>query len=585
MVQVLDEPAKLVPPESRLLRRRLFILFAVFPALLALLFARLAYVQFFHPRKLAMRAENQSELLIQIPPYRGKILDRNGTALALDIQLDSLGAHSKSIKDPGSLATKLSAILGLNTAFLRERLSRKKDFVWIARKITPAQSLAIQKLKRKDLELRKEWKRIYPNGAVASQVIGFTGLDHKGLEGIELFFDSYLEGVPGWKLTQKDAKQRELVAKESEMVMPVDGYDVHLTIDVVIQHLADKLLAETCTKYHALGGAVIVMDAKTGDILALANYPTYDPNSIKSVNLSVVRNRALTDIYEPGSVFKIITLSAVFEEKLAKLTDVFFCENGNYKIGGRVLHDVHPYGSLTLEQVLAKSSNIGTVKVAQRLGPAKMHEYIKRFGFGEKSDLPLRGESPGLLTNPKNYSATSMSSIPIGQEIGLTAMQLASAVTAIANDGVLMKPRLVAAVRDPAGQTIRDFPPVMKRRAVSERAARDVRKAMTKVVQDGGTGKLANVPGCETGGKTGTSQKLDAQGRYSHSNFISSFVGYVKKEDRMITITVSIDDPHPVYYGGVVAAPLFSNIAKGILDYWQLSEVIDPAAAKKGKKK
>lgn len=564
---------------DRLNTGRVTLLCVVFPSLLLFLFTRLAYVQFFHPHDLIKYAENQTKLVVKIPPYRGKIYDRNGAALALDVQLDSVGAHSKDVKDPAALAKKLHEILGGDERVLRERLSRRKDFVWLARKITPAQSIKIARLKRREIEIRKEWKRIYPNRETASHVLGFVGLDHEGLEGLESFYDSYLKGVPGWKLTEKDAKQRELVSMQTDLVLPVDGYNLRLTIDRMIQHQADIFLSETCKKYKALGGAVVVMDPRTGDILALSNYPVYDPNNLKSVSLNVVRNRAVTDIYEPGSVFKVITLSAVLEEKAAKLTDTFFCENGEYRIGGRTLHDVHPYGRLTLEEVIAKSSNIGTVKAASKVGAQKLHDTIKKFGFGERTGLPFASESPGLLTNPKNYSATSMSSVPIGQEVGLTAIQLAAAVSAIANDGVLMKPRLVTRVEDNDAVAVREFPVETKRRAISRETARQVRQAMQKVVKDGGTGKLAAIPGAEVGGKTGTSQKLDAEGRYSHSNFISSFIGYVEKNGRLFTITVSIDDPHPVYYGGVVAAPLFSKVGKAILDYYQIGDVPEPKKA------
>ncbi len=569
---------------DRAQKRRLTLLCVAFPAVFFSLFSRLVYVQFFHPRDFAGRAENQSKLVVKIPPYRGKILDRVGRELALDIQLDSLGARSREVRDPESLARKLQPILGVELRFLLERLRRPKNFVWIARKISPAQSLAIRALKRPELELRKEWKRTYPNRETGSHVVGFTGLDHEGLEGIELVFDSYLKGVPGWKLTQKDAKQRELVSYESGLVLPVNGYDVHLSVDLVIQHLADKFLDETCRKYRALGGSLTVMDPRTGDILALANFPNYDPNDLNASKSGDVRNRAITDIYEPGSVFKIITLSAVLEEKRAALTDVFYCENGSFRTGGRVLHDVHPYGNLTLEDVIAKSSNIGTVKAAMRLGGPKLHECIKKFGFGERTEIPLPGESPGLLTNPRNWSATSMSSVPIGQEVGLTALQLASAVSAIASGGVLMKPRLVTRLADSEGQTVRENPPVPRRRVISEATARDVQRAMRKAVAPGGTGKLADIPGSEVGGKTETSQKIDAEGRYSHSDFISSFAGFIRKGDRLVTITVSIDNPKPVYYGGVVAAPLFAKLGQGILDYWQLGENPRLSASSKKKK-
>jgi len=347
---------------NRLPKSRTFTLFCIYLLLFALLLSRFVYVQLFHPRDLGDTAQKQSELILRVPPYRGKILDRLGRELALDVERDSLGAHANAIFDVRPLASKLHEILGLDEEFLVDRLSRGKEFVWLARKMSPSQSAKVQALNRKDLEIRKEWKRIYPNQSTASHVIGVTGLDHHGLEGIEYLYDSYLKGVPGWKFTRKDAKRREVVARETDEVLPVDGFDLYLTLDIVIQHLAEEALREACKKYKAKGGVLVVLNPKNGDVLALANHPAYDPGRLSDYEKGDLRNRAVADLYEPGSVFKVVTLAAVLEEKVAKLEDEFYCERGAYRTGGRVLHDVHPYGKLTLEEV----GDCGAINVLRR---------------------------------------------------------------------------------------------------------------------------------------------------------------------------------------------------------------------------
>jgi len=549
-------------------KKRILILFVVGVSCFLLLLSRLAYLQFFHPRNLEETAKRQSQLIKELPPFRGKILDRNHEELALDVRLYSLGANARRIPFPEVVADQLAPILDLDKAYLMERLSRDKSFVWVARKLSKEKTEAVKALNIRELEFRPEWKRIYPNKTVASQVVGFTGLDHYGLEGAEYWFDSFLKGIPGWKSTLKDAKQRELVARQQDYVMPVDGYDVVLSMDVVIQHWADKYLTETCDKYNAMAGSLIVMDAETGDVLALANYPSFDPNQVAHSDANARRNRSITDMYEPGSVFKIFTLSTALENSVVKPDDEVFCEYGSYRTGGRVLHDAHPYGRLTVADVISKSSNIGTAKIAKKIGPDRLYQMMKRFGFGEKTHIDLPGEISGLITHPQHWSAPSLSSVAMGQEVGVTAIQLASAVNAIINDGLLVKPRMVLEVRGENGQMIKAYPPVVQRRVISKETAQAVQEIMMKVVEEG-TGRRARIRGVNIGGKTGTAQKLEPDGAYSHDHFIASFAGFVENNDQKITIVVSIDDPSPQYYGGTVAAPLFRKIAEKIIEYWQ----------------
>jgi cell division protein FtsI (penicillin-binding protein 3) len=555
---------------DRIPKRRFYILFFSLTGVFALLLLKLAYLQFFHPINLSQTAERQSKLIQELEPFRGKILDRKGEEMAIDLRLFSLGAQANKITNKAAVADKLAPLLNMNRGTILAKISRKKDFVWIARRLDKQTSEAIAALKIKELELRPEWKRFYPNKEAAGHLVGFAGLDHAGLEGVEFMYDSYLKGISGWKSTVKDAKQHEVVSKQSELVLPVDGYDLVLTLDVVLQHAADKYLAETCKKYNAVGGVLAVMDPRNGDVLALANYPSFDPNKAGQTPPDHRRNRSITDIYEPGSVFKIFTFAGAVEEGLVHVNDRIFCEYGKYRTGGRTLHDVHPYGALTVAEVLAKSSNIGTSKIADKLGKDRLHAYIKKFGFGQKTDIDLPGEISGLITAPRFWSAPSLSSVAMGQEVGLTGIQLIAATSAIANGGLLVKPRIVKEIRDPDGEVIKTYPPVVKRRVISESTSKEVREMMKKVVSKQGTGSLAIIdsPGLEVGGKTGTAQKI-VDGAYSHGHFAASFVGYIERGDKMVTILVSVDDPRPVYYGGSVAAPLFKRMAEKVLEYWR----------------
>jgi cell division protein FtsI (penicillin-binding protein 3) len=553
------------------MKRRCVALLLGFLVIMTALFVRLVYVQFLFPRDLEGSARSQSERVIRIPPYRGKILDRRGQPLALDVRRDSLGVRPPDITSQSSLAHELKKILRLDTDYLDDRLSRDKKFVWIARQISPEQSRKIKALGRDELELRPEWKRIYPNRHSASHLIGFTGIDHVGLEGIEAMFDSHLKGVPGWKFTKVDAKRREVVAKKTEEVAPINGFDVQLTLDAVVQYWVDESLEATCKRYQANAGTVVVMDPRSGDILAMANYPFLNPHQIGKANPEHIRNRSVTDMYEPGSVFKVFTLAAVLEEGIVDLNDVIYCEEGAYRTGGRILHDVHPYGDLTLKEVINKSSNIGTVKTAHKLGSNSLHRYIKQFGFGDQTGIQLAGESSGRVYHPRSWSATSISSMAIGQEVGVTALQLAVAFSSFVNEGFLLKPRIVSQIKNAEGKILKSYPPKTRRRVMSKETAAKVKEVLESVVTEG-TGTRAKVKGGVAGGKTGTSQKLEPDGSYSHRHFIASFAGFVHNDKELAVIVVSIDDPQPYYYGGIVAAPLFAKVAQGLLDYWEAGD-------------
>jgi len=560
-------------------RRRLNAVFLFFFVFLAICIARLFFIQFFRSNYFSEIAQKQHNLFIGLEPRRGTIYDLNLRPQAVNVSLDSLYASPNAIpdKDKEGIIRQLLPILNVDYAYLKERFYAKKSFIWLARKLEPAQSEAIKKLNIKGLDFIKESKRSYPNSYLASQVIGFCGLDNIGLEGIELYYDSYLKGQEGWALILRDARQNKLNL-EQKMAEPCDGYNLILTIDEVIQYIAERELDKVFKVFHAKGASLIVIDPHTGAILAMVNRPTFDLNQYKNIDEDRRRNRSISDLFEPGSIFKIVTASAALEEKKVVEEDKFFCENGAYRVAGHILHDHRPHGWLSFREVIEKSSNIGTTKVAQILGPDLLYRYIKLFGFGAKSGIDLPGEITGMIKEPRFWSKISISALPIGQEVGVTTLQLAAAISVIANNGRLMKPYLVKEIRDRQGETIKSFSPTLVRQVISPDTAKRVTKILTGVIEEG-TGKLARITGFSAAGKTGTAQKLEPDGSYSHNKFIASFIGFAPAEDPIIAIAIVVDEPRPYYFGGVVAAPIFKNVAGDILKYLKAKRPITEVLA------
>lgn len=532
---------------------------------------RLFFIQLFHSRYLAGIAEKQHNLFVELEPRRGTIYDAYGKPLAFNIAADSLYASSNEIPDKQKefIVGELSRILNLDSKYLKDKLYRRKSFVWIARKIAPAQAEAVRRLNVKGLDFIKESKRSYPNGYLASHVLGFAGLDNTGLDGTELRYDKYLKGQSGWALFLRDARQKKLDLSK-KAASPVDGYDLVLTIDAVIQYIAERELEKAVKTYHPKGASIIVMDPHTGEILALANRPTFELNDYGFTDADTRRNRALADLFEPGSVFKIVTLAAALEENKFREEDRIFCENGSYRVANHVLHDHTSHGWLTFREVIEQSSNIGTTKVAQGLGNNLLYRYVRSFGFGAKTGVDMPGEISGMVKEPASWSKTSIGAIPIGQEVGVTELQMASAISVIANGGQLMKPYIVNEVRDKYGQLIKKYSPQMIRKVISVDTARRATKILTGVMENG-TGRMAKLEDFSAAGKTGTAQKLEPNGAYSHSKFVASFIGFAPAEDPLITIAVMLDEPRPTYYGGVVAAPVFKHVATDVLSYLRAS--------------
>ncbi len=539
--------------------------------LLTLITFRILYIHLAFNKRAVDLAQAQHSVRIELEPRRGAILDRNMRKLALNLKVDSVYAVARDVKKKEESARLLAPILGRDESFLYERLARDKLFVWLARKIPPESAKKVKELNLKGIYLIDETKRFYPGANLASQVIGFAGIDNTGLEGIEVFYDRYMHGKKGYKTIARDAKGREIHAFEGTYIPPVDGYSIVLTLDEVIQHIAEKALKKAYDKHRAKAGIAIVMDPYKGGILALAALPSFDLNNFSYAADDVKRNRAISDYYEPGSVFKIITASACLDTGKVSIEDNFFCENGAWYVAGHTLHDHHGHGDMTFREVIEKSSNIGTVKAAMRLGEKDLYKYIKAYGFGTPTGIGLPGEIKGIVRPLNRWSKYSITAIPMGQEIGVTSLQLITSLSAIANGGQLVKPRIVESIIDSRGEVIKKYEPVIVRRVISEETSRQVREIMKGVIERG-TGTRARLNRFDAGGKTGTAQKIGPSGRYSRKDYIASFIGFAPAEKPIIAVCVMVDTPRNGYFGGTVSGPVFKEICDATLRYLDIEQ-------------
>ncbi|MFH1479074.1 MAG: penicillin-binding transpeptidase domain-containing protein [Candidatus Omnitrophota bacterium] len=534
---------------------------------------RLLVVQLSAAKPLSKLALDQYNTFACLLPKRGVIYDSNMRELAVSINLNSIFVDPLLIKDKEKASKDLSRILGIDSTKILAKFDQDKRFVWIARKVQPEISRAVRKLNIKGIGFVKESLRAYPAGTLASHIVGFTGIDNNGLEGIELSLDRFLKGTVGWIYTIRDAKRREVVGYEYREIPPSDGNDVVLTIDSIVQSFAERELDRSFKKYNALGGSIIVMDPYTGNIIALANRPTYDLNSVDKYPVGSRRNRAISDFFEPGSSFKIVTASATIEEDTIKLDDEIFCENGEFKWSSHIYHDHKPHGWLSFRDIIKYSSNIGTMKIALKLGDKRLYRYIKRFGFGKKTGIDLPGEVEGIVREPSKWSKLSLCSMSMGQEVTVTALQLACALSSIANGGNYVKPRVIDRVQDKAGNILKKFEAEKLQRVISEETSLKVRGILRGVVE-GGTAKSAEIAGYFPAGKTGTAQKIE-DGGYSHRKYTASFIGFLPYENPKYVIVVIMDEPRPQYYGGTVCAPIFKNVAEELMRYYKVVPLED----------
>lgn len=557
---------------SGISRSRQVFVFLFFLLSLTLLLIRLFYIQGIrHPFYFKIASEEHI-VSTELQPKRGTIFDRNMRVLAVNLNRQSVYANPREIKNKKQTARILSSVLNLKESSVSEKLSKEKGFVWIKRKITGKESVQLKKFKLSGVGFVEESKRFYPNLSLACHLLGSVDIDNKGLEGLESLYDNYLKGQEGWLVSTQDAKRKLLKSYQGEYLPPKNGYNLVLTIDEVIQNIAERELYKMYDKYNAKGASIVVMDPKNGDILALANFPNFDLNNSAKRQIESVRNRAINDFFEPGSIFKIVTASTALEENTVNFNDKFDCENGAWKIGRRVLHDHRPHGILTFREVIELSSNIGTVKVASLFGPEKMYKYMRAFGFYEKTGIDLPGEVAGMNRPVSRWTPSSMLAMPMGQEVTTTAMQLARAMSVIADNGFLVKPRIVKQIVDEDGEVIKDFAPEVTRKVLSPKTAAKMRGLLMGVVESG-TGKKARIEEFSAGGKTGTAQKVEPSGVYSHDRFIASFIGFAPVSRPVMAVVVCVDEPRPVYFGGDVAAPVFKNVVDESLKYLNIKDV------------
>lgn len=558
-------------------RGRILAVFLLVGIGLAAVLVRLLYLQVFKAGELAVRAERQQQRMVKLEPKRGTIYDRMGRELAVSLDVDSVYGVPTEVDDPRALAHRLARILKENPRGLERRLASDKRFVWLSRKIDPERAEKVKGLGVKEVGLVLETRRFYPKKTLAGPAIGFTGVDNEGLEGIELAYDEVLRGVSGWVLAEKDALGRTVfpAGPGFQYRLPKPGRDIILTIDEVIQHIAEKELARALAQSRARGGVCIVMNPGTGEILALAvrgpANRAFNPNSPAVFRPSEWRNRAVTDAFEPGSIFKPILAAAALEEHIVHPLERFDCSAGRIQVADRVINDAKKHGVLTFTEVIAESSNVGTIKAAQKMGKERFYRYITAFGFGKKTGVDLPGEIGGLVKDYRLWSGVSLGFIAIGQEIGVTPVQVAAAYSAIANGGVLMRPYIVSEIVDPAGREGKKFSPKAVGRVISRETSERLAKILQKVVEIG-TGKKAKPDAYTAAGKTGTAQKVDPKtGTYSKKEYVSSFVGFAPAVSPKMVILVMIDTPSGEnVWGGSVAAPVFKAVAEQGLAYLQV---------------
>lgn len=536
-----------------------------FSTLFLIIAFQIAQLSLFHHSRLLERAAGQFRLTVDIPPLRGAILDRNGEGLAVNLKVPSIYAVPRLIRagEKELVTRQLAESLSLSRSFVEERLTRDKAFIWIKRRVTTEEAREIEKLGHPAVGILYEYKRFYPHGSLAANLIGFTNVDSQGIEGIERVADEEFRGKPGKRFTRRDAMGREIKAFEEQVIPAVDGHRIVLTIDQYLQYVTERALDRAYRERKAKGAAAILMNPHNGEILAMATRPTFDPNEPGDSPFENYRNRVLTDMFEPGSVFKIVTAAALLGERKVKMTEKIHCEQGEWQWGIKTLHDVHGYGLLSFPEILVKSSNIGTVKLALRLKPAALYRYIRLFGFGRKTGIDLEGEVPGFVRPPSQWSKTTPYALPIGHEVMVTPLQLARAVSLIANGGFLVEPHVVQRIEDVHGVTLRKKDPLREGPKL-EPAVIEVLKEILWRATEEGTGKNARVKGIPVAGKTGTAQKILGKG-YSHSNFVGSFIGFAPADHPLLSMVVLLDDPRPLYYGGTVAAPVFSEVMTAAL--------------------
>ena len=548
---------------ARVANRRIRLLIALFAAVFAAALLRAGWLQAVRAQALGNMATSQHRETIDVPPHRGTIYDRRGVELAVGSRATTVYANPRQIQDPRAAALAVEQTLGLEADKVYPLLAdRSRGFVYVERQADPGLAQSLQDKHIAGFGFYDEERRDYPQRRVGASVLGYAGVDNKGLAGLELELDKTLTGTQGEKTIVKDPFGRTLEVVDSKP--GTDGKNVYLTLDHSIQGQVERVIAETRERWAAKSASAVVMDPRTGGILAIANDPGYDANKFPDVSQDRQRNRAVTDTYEPGSTFKIVTISGALQTGLVTPSTKFTLPY-EIQVADRKIHDAEPRGTqtMTTDQILSQSSNVGVVTIAEALGKDRVSEWIDRFGFGHPTGIDYPGESPGIVLSPEKWSGSTIGNVPIGQGIAVTPMQMIAAYGAIANKGVLIEPHLV----DRIGNGKRVQP--VGRRILTTQTADEVRHMLREVVEEG-SGIAAQVPGYRIAGKTGTAAKPDGAGGYSTSNYVASFVGFVPAKHPRLVILVTVDEPRGAIWGGVVAAPAFAEIAKFALQYLEI---------------
>lgn len=552
------------------IRKRVACLFLIISVIMMGLIGRLLYLQFYKSAWLAENAVDQRIREIPVEAKRGIIFDRHGRELAVSVSTESVYAIPAEIRNHEETAARLAAILALDENNLRNKLKKRQAFTWIKRKIDPETARQVQMLNLPGIGLTQESQRYYPHDNLAAHVLGFNGIDSQGLDGVEMTFDSYLKGRSGSIVIEYDARGREIPQASHRFVPPVEGNNVYLTIDLVIQQIIERELDRVMKETQAKAATIIAIDPRDGGILALANKPDYNPNKFSEFSPKLWRNIAVSNVYEPGSTFKIITTSAVMSEHIVKADERFY-DPGEVEVQGRHIHcwKHGGHGSQTFAEVVQNSCNVGFVNVGLRLGRDPFYRYIDAFGFGRATNIDLPGEAKGLMIERTKATPINIATMSIGQSIAVSPVQLVTAAAAVANDGQLLRPQIVREVKDKSGQTVRGFQPDVVRQVLDPTTTKQVKEILESVVTQG-SGRNAYIEGYKIAGKTGTAQKVGAGG-YLPDKYVASFVGFAPADNPQVAMLVIIDEPVGLYYGGQIAAPVFGAVMKDVLQYLKVT--------------
>ena len=559
-------------------RSRCVFVCSAFIGLFSIFSFRLIYLQVIKHDEYAGLAAKKNVHQQKIYAERGMILDANNEVLAHNIPMETVVADATHLNNSNATVDLLSSELRIPSGQLAEKLNGGRRYIIIKRDVPAHTANALQEKLRagnlRGIYFEHDATRIYPNGSMLCHVIGFTDFDHRGIQGVEASMEEYLHGQDGYRFIEHNRAGQEIVPYRGQERAPRDGYQVHLTVDLGLQNIVENEIDAAMQQYSPQKATIILMRPQTGEILAMANRPHFDLNLRSEAKPDQMKNRAIIDMMEPGSTFKIVAAASALNERKMRPDSSIFCENGLWNFGGAALHDHRAFGYLTVRDILIKSSNIGAAKLALSVGEQKFYEYIRRFGFGERTGIELPGEINGLIRPPQSWSKISITRIPMGHEIGVTPLQMTVAMATIANGGKLIMPRIVKSVTAADGKTISALSPVVLRQVISPEIAREIGDALRGVVSDAGTAAAAAVPGFTIAGKTGTAQKVDPRGGYEQGKYVVSFAGYLPADHPEFVGLVVLDDAHTskpeLNYGGLVAGPIFARLAEKAARYLDL---------------